>query len=439
MRNKVKQFIREKNLLTYDSKIIVGLSGGADSVVLLHILHHLGYPCIAAHCNFHLRNEESMRDEHFVASLTKSWGIPYYSIDFDTHAIASERKISIEMAARDLRYEWFEQLRKKLDASAIAIAHHQDDSVETMLLNLIRGTGIKGLTGIKPQNGSIIRPLLCLSKTEVLNYANEHQLEYVIDSTNNETDFIRNKIRLQIIPLLETINPSLTSGLIETIENLTEAEKIYNNNIATACSFCFNETKQEINISRLLSCASPEAVLYEVFKKYGFRRSVILDIAKSLDSQSGKEFFSDKYRIVKDRETLVLTPIVEIQENKIYQIDKTTKKLQEPVNLEILNIQNSPDIQLHKENNYAYFDEDKLTFPLILRKWQNGDRFVPYGMKGSQKLSDYFSNHKFSLVDKENTWILCSGNDICWIVGHRTDNRFKVEKNTKKVYQLKLY
>ena len=439
IKSKVRQNIRENRMLSDHSVVIVGLSGGADSVAMLHILHSLNYNCIAAHCNFHLRGEESDRDEQFAADFSASLGIPFHKIDFDTISYAQNNKISIEMAARDLRYEWFETLRKKENAEAIAVAHHKDDSVETLLLNLIRGTGLRGLTGIKPVNGKITRPLLCLSKEEVNKYISENNLNFVVDSSNKEDHFTRNKIRLQIIPLLQTINPALSDGLTQTMENLIEAEKIYNHEIDKAISNCFNKEKSTINIPLLTSYPSPEAILYEILKNYGFGKEIVLSIAKSTQSQSGKEFFSDKYRIIKDRNTFILAPINQNTGETSFLIKKEIQRLETPVKMDFYSIDASENSSFSKEKNIAYFDEDKLIFPLTLRKWENGDRFMPFGMKNTKKLSDYFSDQKLSLADKENIWVLCSGNTICWVVGERSDERFRIDSATKKIRVAKLY
>ncbi len=439
MISKVKQYIRKNKMLSDYATVIVGLSGGADSVVLLHILHSLHYNCIAAHCNFHLRGEESDRDEQFSGNYAASLGIPFHKVDFDTTSYAQDKKISIEMAARELRYEWFESLRKKEKANVIAVAHHKDDSIETLLLNLIRGTGLKGLTGIKPINGKIIRPLLCLSKNEVIEYSEKNNLNYITDSTNQEDSFTRNKIRLQVIPLLQTINQSLSDSLSQTIENLVEAEKIYNHSINEAASECFNKKKLTIDIPILKSYPSPEAILHELLKDYGFGRDIVINISKSIYSQSGKEFFSDKHRIIKDRNTFILTPIDLNMVNETYLIEKDTERLETPVKIKFSRLESSDEILFSREKGIAYFDEDTLSFPLTLRKWEKGDRFMPFGMNNTKKLSNYFSDRKFSLADKENTWVLCSGNIICWIVGERSDERFKVDYTTRKVYVAKLY
>ena len=439
IRQKIRLFIKDNLMLSDYSSIIVGLSGGADSIALLHSLHSLNYNCIAAHCNFHLRGDESDRDEQFASEFSASLGVPFHKIDFDTISYAQNNKISIEMAARDLRYEWFETLRKKENANTIAVAHHKNDNIETLLLNLIRGTGLKGLTGIKPVNGKIIRPLLCLSKEEVNKYISENNLNYVVDSSNKEDNFTRNKIRLQVIPLLQTINPSLSDSLTQTMENLIEAEKIYNHEIDEAISKCFNKEKSTIDIPLLISHPSPEAILHEILKDYGFGREIVLNIAESVHSQSGKEFFSEKYRLIKDRKFFILATINQDAEETSFLINKDTTRLEIPIKINISSMDASPNISFSKEKNTAYFDEDKLSFPLTLRKWENGDRFMPFGMRNTKKLSDYFSDHKFSLADKENTWVLCSGNAICWLVGERSDERFRVDNSTKKILVAKLY
>jgi tRNA(Ile)-lysidine synthase len=432
----VENFIEKRKLLEPGARIIVGLSGGADSVVLLSVLHALGYECLAAHCNFRLRGEESDRDERLAAQSAASFSIPFYKRDFDTNSIARERKISIEMAARDLRYEWFDDLRQNLHADAIAVAHHRDDSIETMLLNFIRGTGIAGLTGIKPKNGFIVRPLLCVTKKEILRYADEKAIPYVTDSSNLKDEFTRNKIRLRLIPLLQSLNPGLEASLLHTMEHLNEVEKIYLSHIREAKEKIFDNETQTIHIPTLLACPSPEAILFEILKEYGFGKEIIQSVFHALSAQSGKEFYSREYRLIKDRERFFLLPFKQKEQNFVFYIEGDEKEITFPFSMNIDIREEIPEII--KDKSIAYFDFDKLKFPLTLRKWQTGDRFIPFGMKGSQKLSDYFNNHKFSKLEKENTWILCSGKDIVWVVGHRTDNRFSINKNSKKIYIIKL-
>ncbi|GHU62956.1 tRNA(Ile)-lysidine synthase [Bacteroidia bacterium] len=437
MKLKIKKYIKKEHLLNDGDKVIVGFSGGADSVALLYILHSIDFECIAAHCNFHLRDDESERDEQFAAAFAASLSVPFVKQDFDTVAIAKKRGVSIEMAARDLRYEWFEKLRKRHNAATIAVAHHQDDSIETLLLNLIRGTGIRGLTGIKPQAGNIIRPLLCVSKLEILQFVTAKKLDFVTDSSNLQADFTRNKIRLQLIPLLETINPSAKEALLQTIYNLNEGAKIYDAEIGKAVLSVFNKEKNSIDIALLKTFPSPESVLFDLLKEYGFGKEVILDINRAIDSHSGKEFYSDKYRLVRDRAKFLLT-LREKEKEEQYLINKGESFLEFPLRMELVYKENKQNFTIDKNKSVACLDLDKLQFPLILRKWRTGDKFVPFGMNSFQKLSDFFNNNKFSKIEKENTWLLISENDIGWIINHRIDNRFKVTKNTKTQLMIKI-
>ena len=436
----VKRYIEINNLLKFNGRIVVGLSGGVDSVVLLSILHDLGYECLAAHCNFHLRAEESVRDERLSAGFAASLNIPFFKKDFDTNDVAKKKGISIEMAARDLRYEWFEELRKNENAGAIAIAHHQDDSIETLLLNLIRGTGIKGLTGIKPRNGFVVRPLLCVSKAEILQYAQTENLSYVNDSSNSLPEFTRNKIRLQVIPLLKTLNPSINEALSQTMYNLNEAVKIYDAEVEKFKKTVYDEKSGQIDIPLLKKFSSPETLLFELLKNFGFAKETVSEIYKAIDSQSGKEFYSLTHRLVKDREVFLLLPIEDgYEEKKIYLIQSDEIGIIEiPFRMEISTTSCRPEwIQLHNKSA-AYLDRDKLRFPLILRKWKSGDKFIPFGMKGFQKLSDFFNNNKISKPEKEKIWLLLSGEDIVWMVNHRIDERFRIDDNTKKVCVIEL-
>ena len=437
----VKHYIEKNNLLQSGNKIIVGLSGGADSVVLLAVLHKLGYECVAAHCNFHLRAEESDRDEQFAADFATSLHIPFFKKDFDTYAVTKERGISIEMAARDLRYEWFEELRKNENAQTIAVAHHQDDSVETLLLNLIRGTGIKGLTGIKPRSGRIVRPLLCVSKAEILQYARTENLPFVNDSSNSLPEFTRNKIRLQVIPLLKTLNPSINEALSQTMYNLNEAAKIYDAEVEKFKETVFDEKLGRIDISLLKTFPSPETLLFELLKDFGFGKEIVLEIYKAIDSQSGKEFYSATHRLVKDRGTFLLLPVGSENEEETYLIQSDDVGILEiPFRMEISTtavFQGMAD-QARHDKSIAYLDKNKLHFPLILRKWKPGDKFIPFGMKGFQKLSDFFNNNKISKPEKEKIRLLLSGEDIVWVVNHRIDDRFRISENTKIAYILRI-
>jgi tRNA(Ile)-lysidine synthase len=433
----VEAYIRQEHLLHSGDKVIVGLSGGADSVVLLSMLHHWGYECLAAHCNFHLRGEESQRDEQFSAGFAASLNLSFFKSDFDTRRIAGERGISIEMAARELRYEWFEELRKTQQAEAIAVAHHQDDNIETLLLNLIRGTGLRGLTGIRPRNGCIVRPLLCISKKEILQYAEAENLPYITDSSNEQDEFTRNKIRLQLLPLLETLNPSVRESLIQTRENLNEAYKIYESGIKEACKALYNKEKRSISIPLLKKQPSPESVLFELLKNRGFKKETVRDVYRAMDSLSGKTFYSADFCLLKDRDEFLLSPLIREERNE-YSILPNQTFLETPFRMKIDCRFNEPYVKIDTNADTACLDYNKLQFPLTLRKWKTGDKFIPLGMNNFQKLSDFFNNHKFSKIKKEETWILTSGQHIVWIVNHRIDDRFKITGSTKNVYILKL-
>ncbi|MCE5206451.1 MAG: tRNA lysidine(34) synthetase TilS [Porphyromonadaceae bacterium] len=431
----IRSFIEKESLFSTESPVIVGVSGGMDSMALLDILTLLGYRCMAAHCNFHLRGEESDRDEAFVKRWCKSVDVPFVSIDFDTRSYASDKKISIEMAARELRYNWFEMLRVQYRAEAIAVAHHRDDSVETVLLNLIRGTGIKGLTGISPKNGRVVRPLLCLSREEISQYLVAHGIPYVTDSTNNDDLFLRNKLRLHIIPELKKLNPSVKDAIYRTALQVSEAEKVYNASVKESIENIFHQDK--IDIQSLRKTPSPLSVLFELLTPLGFGPSSIRDICKSLDAEPGKIFFSEQYRVIKDRDYFLIDKISDtMAADQSFLIETHTKELFIPLHLTFHTLPVTADIQRNKR--FLYADYDRLKFPLTLRKWRQGDWFIPFGMKGRKKLSDYFTDRKFSLKDKEDAWILLSGDEILWVVGERPDDRFRVTKNTVRTFHVVL-
>ncbi len=415
MKSHVAQYIDHHRLFTAEDKVLVALSGGADSVALLRLLLHLGYTCEAAHCNFHLRGAESDRDEEFVRSLCREQEVPLHIVHFDTEKEAKERHISIEMAARELRYGWFEEVREKCGAAVIAVAHHRDDSVETFLLNLIRGTGINGLRGIQPRNGKIARPLLCLDRKEITDYLDSLGQSYVTDSTNLQDEYTRNKIRLNLLPMMQEINPAVKESILKTAEHLEDAASIYKRGIEEAKKRIL--TPEGIRIHTLLQETAPETVLFEILYPLGFNAAQVKDIYRALSGQPGKVFASTCWRVVKDRELLLIEPLQE-----------ATKP-----NLTMKEYEYTPDFVIPRDRNTACFDADKLRHSLSLRLWQQGDTFVPFGMKGRKKVSDYLTDRKFSLLRKERQWVLCCGDDIIWLVGERADNRFRVDEGTKKV------
>lgn len=430
MIEKVRSYIKENRLLKPDDRVIVGLSGGMDSMTLIDVLLSLGYNCMAVHCNFHLRGEESERDAAFVEQWCESAKVGLVSVDFDTYRYAAEHKISIEMAARELRYKWFEDIRKKHHADAIAVAHHRDDLAETVLLNLIRGTGIRGLSGISPKNNFIVRPLLGVSRDEIEAYVDERKLPFIFDSSNSDDAFVRNFLRLNVIPLLEKINPSVKNSIYRTAQHVGEARKIYDFYVENQKKAIFTDNR--IDIDKLKTTLSPATMLFEILSPFGFNASVIEDICQCLDSIPGKVFYSNDYRLIKDRKDLILDKISDENfSQREYAIDKVSQEITDPIRLKISIL--SGNITINKDARFLYADADKLSFPLTLRKWQPGDWFIPFGMKGRKKLSDFFTDRKFSLPDKENAWVLTSDEDIVWVVGERSDDRFKITESTENV------
>ena len=415
MQKRIEQYIRNGRLFSSADKILVALSGGADSVALLRLLLTLGYTCEAAHCNFHLRGAESDRDEAFVKKLCEAHQVPLHIIHFRTEEEAEKRHISIEMAARELRYDWFESVRNECNATVIAVAHHQDDSVETLLLNLIRGTGINGLRGIQPKNGNVVRPLLCLSRKEITNYLQSIGQDYVTDSTNLQDEYTRNKIRLNLLPIMQEINPAAKESILKTAQHLSDAAAIYNKGIEEAKRRVL--CQEGINIDALMQEPAPQTVLFELLYPMGFNASQVKDIYRALDGQPGKVFTSTDWRVVKDRDLLLTEPI---------------RQTAEPC-LTIGEEEYTADFIIPRTKNAACFDADKLHHTLSLRLWKQGDTFVPFGMTGRKKVSDYLTDHKFSLLRKERQWVLCCGNDIIWLVGERADNRFRIDEKTKRV------
>ena len=461
MLKRVGEFIDRNGLLGPDGRHIVALSGGADSVALLLILKRLGYRIEAAHCNFHLRGEESDRDEQFVVSLCQREDIPVHLIHFETKTYASLHQVSIEMAARDLRYRYFEQLRQDIGASEVCVAHHQDDAVETLLMNLIRGTGIHGLTGIRPRNGHVVRPLLCVTRQEIIDFLDGMGQDYVSDSSNLVPDVVRNKIRLQVLPLLQSINPAASANIARTAQRVGEAEKTFNGAVKTAVNKLLVDNT--IDIDALLREPSPENILFEILTPLGFTPSQIeqlngclpLDLGspategtqesstsnlqspifnvQSSISSSGKVFTSPTHEVLIDRRRLVIderrAPLsaMRIPETGVYRYSDTLK----------FRFTTTADVTVSKDPQCATLDADKVSFPLTIRPVQQGDRFQPFGMRGSRLVSDYMTDRKRSLIDKRRQLVVTdAGGAILWLVGERTDQRFCVDAATRRVLSI---
>lgn len=415
MERTIARYIADEDLLSHEGTVLVALSGGADSVALLRVLLALGYRCEAAHCNFHLRGAESDRDERFVRTLCQEQKVALHVAHFDTSAEARRRHVSVEMAARDLRYGWFERIRQQTGATAIAVAHHRDDSVETLLLNLLRGTGINGLRGIRPKNGHVVRPLLCVGRQDIVAYLQRAGQAYVTDSTNLQQDYTRNKIRLSVLPLLESLNPSASNTLWTTARHLDQAAAIYQKAVEEALGRI--RTPGGISIPALVAEVSAETILFEALHPLGFNEQQVQDMLRSLRGQPGKEFRSASWRVVKDRDELLIAPCAADTPPVLYarQYDYT------------------PGFAIPREKDTACFDADKLHAPFGLRRWQQGDSFVPFGMKGTKMVSDYLTDRKVSRIGKERQWLLTCGKDIAWLVDERPDNRFRIDTTTRRV------
>ena len=430
MKEKLVKYIKKNKLFGKQDKLLLAISAGADSVALSYLLKELNYNISLAHCNFGLRNEQSNRDELFVKSLAKKWGIICFTKKFKTKEFAKQKKFSIQMAARDLRYNWFEQIRLEENFDFILTAHHKDDDLETFFINLIRGTSIKGLLGISSKKTKLVRPLLFAKKQEIYAYLKQNKIPFREDSSNKQETYLRNKIRLKLIPLLSEMNPSISETIMNEKNYLTGVSKIYFSAIKQQRNRIVKQEKDffTISIEKLKKLDVVELYLYEFLKPFGF--SSITDILQAISRQSGKQFYSKTHRLTIDRKQIIIQK--KIENNKIaIKINASDNQIQFPLQLKL---EISNNLIIKKDNNIAFFDYDKLAFPLLLRKWKKGDFFSPIGMNGKKKLSDFFIDNKTPIPEKENIWVLCSSDEIIWIVGYRIADKFKVIENTRKVY-----
>jgi len=432
------KYIHEEKLFHSSQRILLAVSGGADSMLMLHLFSSSGFTVAVAHCNFNLRGSESDSDEHFVTEYCDRHNITFFTKHFNTEEFAMEKVISIEMAARELRYAWFNELLQKERFDYVATAHHQDDVIETFLINLARGSGIKGLSGIQPKSGKIIRPMLFTNRAEILDYCSRIKLEYRTDSSNLDTVYKRNLIRQEILPVLEQVNPAFRRNALKTIGNLNETAELFQQRISEIRSMVYSEDDlgAMIHIEKLQTLNPQRTILFELIREFGFQIEQIDDILDSLNRESGRKFFSGDYRLVKDREYLLISPINQ-QTGKFFYIDEDCAKMQHPLHLSFDKFQRNTEFRFSTHLNTVDLDLDKLVFPLILRHWQEGEYFQPLGMKGLKKLSDFFIDEKYSIPDKENVWILASGDQVAWIVGKRMDDRFKITPKTKRILRIR--
>ena len=416
-------------------KLLLATSGGLDSMIMVDLFHKLSFDMAMAHCNFQLRGIESFEDQKFVQNYADANEIDVFITQFDTVTFAKDFKLSIQVAARELRYSWFYELLETKKYDYILTAHHADDNLETFIINLIRGTGIEGLTGIPAQNGNIIRPLLIFSRQEIEQYAKEINMEWREDSSNTSDKYLRNKIRHNVVPVLKELNPDFLSSFLKTQAYLHESKAMAEDASILVYQQVAEEKGEEIHfdLNKLIKLPNYKSYLYEWLNEFKF--SAWEDIYDLVDGQSGKQVFSEGFRLLKDRDSLILCPINNEDEIEEYYIFKDQKEINIPLNLSFLKVADTSLVS----NTTIFVDEDKLWFPLVLRRWKHGDKFQPTGMEGkSKKVSKFFKDNKLSLIEKENSWILCSDKQIVWIVGFRQDERFKIGNRTKKILKIQL-
>lgn len=433
-------FIEQNKLFGRDTRVLAAVSGGMDSVLLAHLLKASGCTFGIAHCNFQLRGDEAVADQQFVLDLVTKLNVPFHTINFNTKDYAAERKISIQMAARELRYQWFSQISQQQGYDVIALAHHQNDAIETILLNLTRGTGIAGMHGILPKNGRLVRPMLFLKRDEVQDIIKTNKLAYVEDSSNASVKYARNKIRLEVIPKLKELNPALEDTFEHNLRHFRNLETLLEQRLAALRKELFIDHGDEIHIPiNEVKKLEPQAfLLFGLLQDYGFNQATIDDIISSLDKHSGRLFETENFSLVLDREHLILT---KKQPSSIYPVIISDTDHEIHYHNYRLSILHDDSPLIIRDNPMAVsIDADLVQFPLTIRGWQQSDHFYPLGMKMKKKLSDFFIGEKIPLHEKKQIPLLVNGNDdIIWIGGYRPDNRYKVTAKTKKVIIFELY
>ncbi len=435
-----KSYIEDNNLATHDDKILLTVSGGVDSMVLMHLFSTSGYNVGVAHCNFQLRGEESEEDEVLVQEQADKFDIPCYNKRFETLAEMERTGESMEMAARRLRYEWFYELCEEHGYTKIAVAHHADDSIETFFINLFRGTGLRGLTGINKHFGKVIRPLSFASRKDILEYAVSRHIPFREDSSNRSTKYLRNKIRLGIVPRIREINPKFTNLMRKNISRLVDAQSFIDVCIKRIYDEAITLTDgiYRLDINKIMSDLPRNFVVYELLSSsFGFKGDVIDSLIAAHECQnSGKRFYAKEYVAYIDRDEILITPIstddeceIEIAQGALRTYCGNSVLLHEHIVIDLIESLNTPE-------NVALIDEDKLKYPLTVRKWRDGDWFIPLGMTGRKKISDYLVDNKVSMPEKERQFVLVSGDDIVWLLGRRLDNRFKIDNSTENVLKI---
>jgi len=436
-----EHYIKQNNLFYHQDYLLLALSGGCDSVALFWLLKNLKYRFSVAHCNFNLRDSDSDNDELFVKKLCQENNIHLFNTSFNTKDFAATNKLSIEDAARKLRYTWFEEIRTKNNFSYILTAHHLDDKIETFFINLTKGTGIKGLRSILAKNNNIIRPLLFAKKEEIENYCSKNNIRYRTDQSNFDTDFLRNKFRHEILPVFKKINPKFQNRMLKNFEIFNDLEKIYNDYIESNKQIVIENRKNliYIDLEKLLNTPAPLSLLYEIISPYGFKSSQNEHILTNINNlQTGKLFFSKTHRILKDTNYLIIDSI-KTEKNESLYINEDTDFINHPIKLSFSYTKVRPS-RFKTDTDTVLINAKKISWPLVLRKFRKADYFFPFGMKGKKLLSDFFTDKKINRFERENTWILTTEkNEIIWIIGYRTDERFKIAENTEKVLKIKRF
>lgn len=422
--------------MLHGSRLLLAISGGLDSVVLTHLCHQSKLKVSLAHCNFNLRAAESDADEEFVLELADDLDMDVYIESFDTEAYAKEHHISIQMAARELRYTWFFELAEQLDFDYILTAHHADDNLETFLINLTRGTGLEGLTGIPEISDKIVRPLLPFSREVLEAFAKKEYIEWREDASNASTKYLRNKLRHDVIPILKQMNPQLLQNFQTTISNLQDSQDLIDDTVVKIQKklVAVDGDQIKLDINKLKKLSNPKAYLYQLLKDFNF--TAWDDVVHLLNAQSGKYVFSPTHRLLKDREFLLLSELDSVPEEHLISVQKEDKEMTTAFGRLTFDEVNAIS---ETSKNKIFVDADQLKYPLSIRKWSEGDLFYPLGMKGKKKLSKFFKDEKLSLVDKEKVWILFSGDDVVWVIGRRPDERFKVTDNTTTILKIEVH
>ena len=440
MLDQFQAYINRYHLIAEGDRLVLALSGGIDSMVLADLLRKAKVEFVVAHCNFHLRGEESDGDEKFVRDYAERNDIQCFVKSFDTEQYAAKQGISIEMAARDLRYSWFEELRQQLHYDKIVVAHHADDQAETFFINLLRGAGLRGLKGMQPQNGVIIRPLLWASREQIRQYVVENQITWREDYTNAETIYLRNKIRNQLLPVFDELHPEAWQGLYKSLEHLASENELYRELLQKKLNQIVerNGEIQSIPHSAFFIQHSAFQLLFEWLRQYGFNTDQCRFIYEALGTGIGNQYCSPTHKVIVGRDSLQLSELKENISEEIH-IEIGEKEVFSPIHLRFSSFEKTADFVINKSSNVAQLDADKIQFPLTLRHWRHGDRFHPLGMKGSKLLSNFFVDQKFTEWEKQNVWLLVSADgDILWVVGYRIDDRFKIGKLTQTVFMCKL-